>query len=280
MLRVAHIDHGMRGRASAADARFVARLAKQLALPCDVITLRLGTTASEDAARRARLDTLAKLARKHRCHAVLLAHHADDQAETVLLHMIRGCGLDGLAAMQDRQTLTINRRKITLVRPLLSLTRAELHTYLHDLHQPWREDQTNTSPRFARNRIRHEVLPLLESIRPGVANRLNQLAAIAADAQSLIETAAAAIRPTPTPRRRSTLVFTRKALREIHPLLLREFLRQAPASLRRPMPAFTFERLREASHAIAHAKQPAHIELGHGYAVHITATQVVIKHNA
>lgn len=165
---VCHLDHGLRGRASAADARFVGKLAASLGYPCesgkiDVRSLMKETGASlETAAREARHAFFALCSRKHRCPRLLLAHHADDQAETVLWNLLRGSR--GLSGMKENQVLPMAGRPLECVRPLLAGRREHLRAWLSSEGLAWREDATNAKPVAARNRLRHEVLPLLSEI--------------------------------------------------------------------------------------------------------------------
>jgi tRNA(Ile)-lysidine synthase len=116
----------------------------------------------ETAARHERHVFFASCARKHRCRRVLLAHHADDQAETVLWNLLRGS--HGLKGMRARQEIAVGRMRLELVRPLLGMRRAELAGWLRERGLRWREDAGNREPVAVRNRLRHEVFPLLESI--------------------------------------------------------------------------------------------------------------------
>lgn len=165
---VCHLDHGLRGRASAADARFVEKLAASLGYACESgkadvrARMRESGDSLETAAREARHAFFALCSRKHRCPRLLLAHHADDQAETVLWNLLRGSR--GLSGMQESQVLTMAGRPLECLRPLLSLRRDELRGWLSSEKLAWREDATNARPIAARNRLRHEVLPLLSEI--------------------------------------------------------------------------------------------------------------------
>ena len=127
----------------------------------------------EEAGRKERYRALTARARRGRFDAVATGHHLDDQAETVLLHLLRGTSLEGLGGIAPRRALAAG---VELIRPLLPLTRAEVMTYLeiHDLG--WRDDRTNRDPKFTRNWIRREVLPLLEKRAPGVKERLSGIA--------------------------------------------------------------------------------------------------------
>jgi tRNA(Ile)-lysidine synthase len=167
-LVVCHLDHRLRGRDSTADARFVAQTAAKLGLPCelgrtDVAALARANGASlETAGREARHAFFAGCAKKHRCPRVLLAHHADDRAETALWNLLRGS--HGVKSIRPEQTIRANGRTLTLIRPLLGLRRTQLRAYLTGRGLAWREDATNAEGIAIRNRLRLEALPLLENI--------------------------------------------------------------------------------------------------------------------
>ncbi|HSP42990.1 MAG TPA: tRNA lysidine(34) synthetase TilS [Luteolibacter sp.] len=167
-LVVCHLDHRLRGRASTADARFVERLAAKLGLKCESARrdvremMKQSGESMETAARRARHEFFAACTRKHRCRRVLLAHHADDQAETVLWNLLRGS--HGLKGMRDEQEITVGGFKLELIRPLLDIRRADLVAWLRANRLKWREDASNLDAIAVRNRLRHEALPLLAEI--------------------------------------------------------------------------------------------------------------------
>jgi len=167
-LVVCHLDHRLRGGASTGDARFVQRLADQLGLKCEIgrVDMRVRMMQSgesmETAARKARHEFFVECARKHRCRRVLLAHHADDQAETVLWNLLRGSR--GLKGMREEQMMRVNRMELSLVRPLLGLRHAGLVAWLESRGHRWREDASNHEPVAVRNRLRGEVFPLLDAI--------------------------------------------------------------------------------------------------------------------
>lgn len=170
-----HVDHGLRGRACARDAAAVRALGASLGLPVRVVRAPVKAVAArrgqglEDAGRRERYRLLAARARRGRFALVATGHQLDDQAETVLLHLLRGTRLEGLAGIPVRRPLVPG---VELVRPLLPLTRDEVRAYLEVHGLPWREDASNADPRFARNWVRAEVLPLLERRAPGIKARL------------------------------------------------------------------------------------------------------------
>ncbi len=165
-LHVAHLDHQLRA-SSQYEAAQIERLAKDWGLAVTIGQRDVASLAQrehhslEEAARLARYDFLRQVARGDR---IAVAHHADDQAETLLLHMLRGGGLASLVGLQPRQN--------DIIRPLLCATHADTLAYCarHRLH-PF-EDESNNDPRFLRNRIRHELLPLLTSMNTGMRETL------------------------------------------------------------------------------------------------------------
>ncbi len=170
-LVVCHLNHGLRGAASAADARFVARLAAERGLPletgrADVRALaRAGKLSLETAAREARYRFFAHAAGRRRCRTIFLAHHADDQVETFLFNLLRGAGPAGLAGMAAESERRVGRRTLRIVRPLLGVWREEIDAYLSARGLQWREDATNADPAHAtRNALRAGALPLLARV--------------------------------------------------------------------------------------------------------------------
>ncbi len=177
---LAHLDHGLRGRESAKDAAFVRALGKRLGVEVVVEKIRVAARARarrkglEDAGRELRYAALARLAAELGCRKVATGHHLDDQAETLLLHLLRGTRLKGLAGIPPERALA---KGISLVRPLLPLRRGEILEYLALHDQPFRVDRSNDSLDFTRNWVRREVLPLLESRQPRLREHLAALAA-------------------------------------------------------------------------------------------------------
>ncbi|MFT4176059.1 MAG: tRNA lysidine(34) synthetase TilS [Luteolibacter sp.] len=168
-LIVCHLDHRLRGRASTEDAKFVQRLAVRLGLHAEIgredVRKTMAETGDslETAARKARHRFFAECAAKHRCVRVVLAHHADDQAETALWNLLRGSrGLKGMAEQQEMKTG--EGEVLEIHRPLLSVRRSELVAWLIANKRGWREDTSNAEPIAIRNRLRNEVLPLLSKI--------------------------------------------------------------------------------------------------------------------
>jgi tRNA(Ile)-lysidine synthase len=188
-LIVAHVNHRLRGDESDGDAEFVTKLASQLQLPCEII---LANELSKDsagdgleaAARKVRYRLLEQTAGYYGARYIVTAHTADDQAETVLHRIIRGSGLRGLTGMARARPFDC----ATLLRPLLSVRRAELIAYLASLRQHFRSDSSNNSLAFTRNRIRRKVIPLIEeTINAGFVDALRRLATLAGEAQAVVD---------------------------------------------------------------------------------------------
>lgn len=207
-LRVAHFNHQLRGRASVADERFVQRLAAQLGLPFLVgrgdvraVAKRKGLSI-EMAARELRHRFLAGAARRLNCRVIAVAHHADDQVELFLLRLLRGAGGDGLGGMKWQSASPADQR-VQMVRPLLDVSKEALRRFALAQGIRHREDATNTSTDLLRNRVRHELLPLLSRRFQPALDRtiLRTMENIGADAELAAEAARAWLRLKPTKRR-------------------------------------------------------------------------------
>lgn len=165
-LGVAHLNHQLRGRSSGADERFVRRLARKLGLPVVVeraevrVFAREGGLSVEMAARKLRHEFLARAAQQAGARRIVLAHHEDDQVELFFLRLFRGAGGEGFGGMKWRSASPANPR-LELVRPLLDVPRASLREFAEARRISWREDASNASVDLLRNRVRHELLPLL-----------------------------------------------------------------------------------------------------------------------
>jgi tRNA(Ile)-lysidine synthase len=180
-ISVAHFNHRLRGRASDADEKLVHRTARKLSLPFYVAGadvkkfVEQSKISVEMAARKLRHEFLARVAREQKNSVVALAHHADDQVELFFLRLLRGAGGEGLAGMKWQSSSPANW-KITLVRPLLGFTKAEILEFANTEKIRFRDDATNFTSDFLRNRIRNELLPLLrKNYQPGIAKTVLRL---------------------------------------------------------------------------------------------------------
>lgn len=175
-LHVAHLDHALRPN-SAADSRFVADEAQRRGLPCSIERRDVGAYARteglslEEAGRRQRYAFLDQVAGQVGAEFIALGHHADDQAETVILRLLRGSGATGLGGMEIV-------RGGRYLRPLLRVRRTEIEKYARQRGLRYRVDPSNRDPRFLRNRVRRELMPLLESYNSNIAEVLNRTATL------------------------------------------------------------------------------------------------------
>ena len=181
-LTPAHLDHGLRGQAGKEDAEWVTKVAGRLGYQTSSsrvdVKKRAGKTTDnlEQAARRARYDFLTKVARKERAQMIVVAHTMDDQAETVMLNLLRGSGADGLGGIEPVRLLD-SKHRIILARPLLRWARrADTESYCHEQSVDFRVDQMNLDEKFARVRVRHRLLPLMETFNSRIVAALSRTA--------------------------------------------------------------------------------------------------------
>ena len=238
LLHVAHFNHGLRGPASDSDADFVKAQSESLGLPFStakeyVKSLPAGHSQSlEEKAREARYNFLAQVADEQDALGIAVAHTADDQAETVLLHLIRGTGLRGLVGMKPvSEAASVSGRAFTLYRPLLDVTRTQTESYCQALHLEPRIDHTNLLPDTLRNRLRLELLPQLRQYNPRISDSLIRLAESASLDLSFIQSQVDEISANLLERGESGLSISRRNLSEIHPALRRRVLSQALESV-------------------------------------------------
>ncbi len=169
-LVVCHLDHGLRGEASRTDARLVEKTARKLGYRYLGETARAEQEAEkrgmsiETAARHVRHEFLARCVRSEQCHDVFLAHHADDQVETVLLNLLRGTGSAGLGGMRAQTPLRVGKVELILHRPMLGIRRESISDYVSSCSVPFREDASNQDTEHTRNRLRQEALPYLRKL--------------------------------------------------------------------------------------------------------------------
>ncbi len=236
-LHVAHLNHQLRGDDSKQDARFVEQLASDWQLPAtveshDVAELaRAKKLSTEEAARLVRYGFLEQVAEREGARAVAVAHHADDQVETILMHFIRGAGLAGLRGMLANTHYPF-RPPLRLLRPLLGVTRAEIETYCAAHQLAPREDASNADTKYFRNRLRHELLPMLEQYNPNLRAVLVQNARIVSDDYDyLMQRSRGAYERTSIDRTQDGVAFSLSGWRSLQPSLKRALIRLAVTRL-------------------------------------------------
>ncbi len=239
-LHVAHLDHDFRGEEAKDDARFVARAAGDLGLPATVeeadpvaYQRRMGLSSFEEAAREVRYNFLARLCGDVGASAVALGHTADDLAETVLMHIIRGSGVHGLRGMSEVSSWQgrSGSPRAVLFRPLLEATKQETAAYCHERGISFREDSGNSLPRFTRNRVRHDLMPALAGYNPRIRDALVRLSRSAALEVDYLETQVAGMWDAIARQEGESLVMDSAALASLHPLMKRMVMRRAYGEL-------------------------------------------------
>ncbi|SEN63707.1 tRNA lysidine(34) synthetase TilS [Lihuaxuella thermophila] len=188
-LFVIHVNHGLRGKESEEDARFVKECCEKWQIPCRIETVDVNSVLRREGgnkqaiARKLRYRAFRKAAESWRADKLALAHHADDQVETILMRIIRGTGVGGLRGMEK-----IRRwHGIDLIRPLLSISREMIESYCGEQGLNPRLDKSNLSPAYTRNRVRLELLPLLSTYNPRVKEAILQLSEIIREEEKVWE---------------------------------------------------------------------------------------------
>ncbi|MDW8226256.1 MAG: tRNA lysidine(34) synthetase TilS [Anaerolineales bacterium] len=252
-LVVAHFNHKLRPEADR-EAETVAQLAGSLGLPCvireaekEVWEQRAGH-AIEETARRLRYRFLFETARRFQAQAVAVGHTADDQVETILMHLLRGAGLAGLRGMPYRTLLSTFDRNIPLVRPLLSLWREQTEAYCRERGLPVQWDASNADPTYARNRLRHQVIPALLSYQPNLKAILLRNARLLQEEAGLVQTLVEqAWRETVCEQKTGRVVFMRERLAALPIALRRHLMLRAAQELLGEWISFDFEALQRAA---------------------------------
>jgi tRNA(Ile)-lysidine synthase len=238
-LHVLHVDHQLRAE-SAADADFVRALGTRLGIPVDVATVAVDRRGSlEAAARAARYAALESCAARVGAERIALGHTADDQAETVLMRLVQGAGVRGLSGIPPVRG--------AIIRPLIEVRRSALEAELARGGLAWVEDESNRDPKFLRNRIRHELLPLLsDSYNPEVAGALVRMASLARETVAALDQAAAAELDRLAVWSDRAVILRLEALRALPRPVAAEVLRQAAARLgsRAPLRAWAHRGLK------------------------------------
>ncbi len=240
-LHAAHLNHDFRGEEAEEDARFAAALAASLGVPATVeqrdvteVQRQHRISSFEHAARELRYSFLAQVAEETRAAGVAVGHTSDDLAETVLMHILRGSGIQGLRGMSECSSWPFpgNNGDLRLFRPLLKVTRADTEDYCRALGHPYREDTGNLLYRFTRNRVRRHLMPLLRSeYNPQVRESLVRLSRTAALESDYLAAEIQRVWPQVADEKEDAVVFDRRALAALHPALQKLLFRKGYAGL-------------------------------------------------
>jgi len=232
-LHVAHLNHMIRGVESEADAEYVSELAHRLGVIATLeqreiksyqARLRLSL---EEAARQVRYQFFAEVAGKVGANRIAVGHTADDQAETILMHLVRGAGTYGLQGMQPLTEWELpGNRQLIVIRPLLKVSRKEVEAYCQQHALAPREDSSNLSPSYLRNRIRHELMPLLQSYNPKINEALLRTADTFTNELAFFEQQVSQVWDKVVSEDEGALVLKAKEVNSLHPALQRYLLRE------------------------------------------------------
>ena len=238
-LHGAHLDHGLRGGASVRDARLVEERFGALEIEltsdrADVASVREARGASlEEAARDVRYAFLARVADERRADAIALGHTSDDQVETVLMHVIRGAGLAGLRGMETLSRRPVGQLDAVLFRPLLELTHQDTSEYCRALDLRPVMDESNLSRDMTRNRVRMDLLPLMEQLNPGVRHAIGRLSRTASRDLSYLEEQVERVWGETVQVHDAEVRLDRETFSALHPALQGHLLRRAAGHVNR-----------------------------------------------
>ncbi|MBL1219045.1 MAG: tRNA lysidine(34) synthetase TilS [Planctomycetes bacterium] len=274
-IRVAHVNHRLRAEAEQ-EAQQVQHIAQQLDLPCDTVALDPSAATSNTSAwaRRERYRALAQIAEEHSAHAVVTAHHGTDQLETLLLNLMRGTGTAGLAAMRWRKRVY----GCDVIRPLLNQTHQACVQLCESIGWSWVEDPSNGQISQRRNRIRAQLLPVVEQIAPGLDARIHRMTDQLADlsqflslsAQDLIEEAQRT-----ADAGTASIEFDRSVLAAAHRVVVAEAIRKSAVQLGAPARKLNASTLTAAARAVMDShRHPRTIELAGDVTVRVTSRTV------
>lgn len=232
-LHVAHLDHQLRGTESEADADYVAQLAHRLGVPATIgrrdakAYQKRKRISLEEAAREVRYHFLADTASSIGASRVATGHTLDDQVETILMHLVRGTGIQGLQGLKPSSEWRLNEKRFTVVRPLLEVSRQETADYCQSYQLVPRLDTSNLSLSPLRNRIRHQLLPLLKSYNPRVAEALLRTSAITAEEVAFLDEEVGRLWAEIVQKRQGVITLDKGRFYSLHPALKQHLLRAA-----------------------------------------------------
>jgi tRNA(Ile)-lysidine synthase len=281
-LVIAHYDHGLRVDSSA-DLEFVRNYAASkgqafITASGDVAShANTHGLSTEEAARQMRYAFLFRVTREQSAQALAVGHTADDQVETVLMHLLRGAGLDGLKGMTWRGMLASFDQDVPLVRPLLGVWRTETEAWCQAHALAYRVDITNRDTAYARNRLRHEIIPMLESYNPQAKTHIQQLAGhLAGDHRLLAGLTDAAFHSSLKESGDGYLVFDRKQLASLDPALGARILRQTANRLVAELRDFDSGAVERCLAAIPGTPAGWQADLPGGLRIHLDGDQAIL----
>lgn len=275
-LVVAHLDHGLRPGEDEEETRFVASLAAQRKLPFHARRVQLDTVKGslEERAREARYRFLEEARARFSAQKIALGHHCDDQAETVLLRLLRGSGAGGLSGMAPM-------REGKFIRPLLELRRCAIENYLKERKLPFKIDPTNRDDKFLRNRIRSELIPTLEEYQPRVTEILAQTAGILREENQYLETVSREWLKKHKMKNTKTMVeISRTELMSLHQALRKRIIRRCVHLVAEGLAGLSLRHIKAVERLAAGGKPQGAISLPRGVLVERVYDHLVFKTGA
>ncbi len=269
-LHAAHLNHMIRGAAADEDAAFVERTCREWSIPCTIEARDVPALAREEgmsleeAARYARYKFLAEVATKEGARTIAVGHNADDQVETVVMHWVRGSGLAGLRGMLPRTRLIIGGEEhdLWLIRPLLEITRAEVEAYCREHGLKPRFDLSNLDTTYFRNRLRHELIPYLETFNPRFRELVRRSAQLFADDYDFLRRQVEACWQEVVEKEdKEGIIFSSPRWRSLHPAMQRGTLREAVRRMRRGLRDIGWLHIEEARKAILEGRAGVKVTL-------------------
>ncbi|WP_248929083.1 tRNA lysidine(34) synthetase TilS [Paenibacillus hamazuiensis] len=257
-LAVAHVNHRFRGEESDREADFVEALCSRMGVPCEIASIDLPQYIEETgknsqlAAREKRYEFLHEVAGKYGASRIALAHHADDQAETVLMRVLRGTGLSGLSGMPLRR----REKNVELVRPFLRIYKSEVLDYCAQHGIEYCEDSSNRETKYFRNRIRLELMPLLARYCDGLPESLNRLADITAAEDGFMDEQAQALLDRHVERTEGMFSFSRRWFGTLHLALQRRLIKLILSCLACEPDELQFSKVEQVRETVVSADRP------------------------
>ncbi|MBN1692485.1 MAG: tRNA lysidine(34) synthetase TilS [Dehalococcoidales bacterium] len=236
-LHIAHLNHELRGKESEADARYVAGLAKRLGIPATVesrdvkVYQKRHRLSMEEAARELRYDFFFNVAKEAGARKVAVGHTADDHIETLLMHLIRGSGMNGLRGLVPATNLKVSGGRLSVTRPLLCFSRQEAVAYCRASGLKPRLDASNMSTEPLRNKVRHDLIPELKKYNPRISQALARLSRNAAADLDFIDAEARRLMNSILKVNKDSVVIDKKGFLVLHPALQRRLLRLSIESM-------------------------------------------------
>lgn len=283
-LIIAHINHNLRNAHSDNDQQFVIDLANKLNLDIHTRSVDVNSFAArqklsiETAARTLRLNSLIQIAHKTECNAIATAHHADDNAETVIHRLLRGTGYRGLAGIHPKKTLASNAGQSTFIRPLLSVTRTEIIQYCTQNNIPWRHDHTNDDYAHTRNKIRHLLIPQLQKdCKTPLTPQLSKLSNISQKLLAKIESQTKTEwQNAVTKQNTDSVTFDKNNFANLPPIIAVELTRRALIHLGSGQKKLTQHHYNNILQ-LANSKQPTNFNLPEGFTASATRQNLILQ---